>query len=1072
MGVASLGWACISIDDEEIDSGVRIFPAGLDNFNSAKEKHPNQDRRLARSMRRRIRRKAERKKLIRSILSELGWIPSEPTELKQWEKLDPYDLRHRAIDEKITLPELARIILHINQRRGFLSLRKTEETDGDKETQGMIGEINSLQKAIEESGHQTLGNYLYHLRKDEGGEHGNAEPLRGRHLHRTNMIHFEFDLIWKTQSKHHSELTDALRYGTRGQQDKPTAVTTPVERIKSQTLLEQFGLENLTFFQRRVYWPADSIGKCELETDEPRAPIADRRFQLFRMLQEINNLVLTDRSTPGSPTEIKFSEPQNSELRQTAFDYLNGRRDATLADLKKQLCKKIKTLPAPSQLTFNLEAGGRTKISATPTDYTLRSKAKGFGPSWTKLEEELKNTIIEALTLPAATDDDIRQALTAIPQLSADEIETLLRVSLPTGYGHLSVMALKKLIKPMQEGKVYMAKDLNDSALHAAGYKRRDELEHNTADTLPLFDNVLNPSSSDYDAHQIVINNPVVLRALTELRKVVNALIRKHGKPTRIHLEMARSLKMSPKQRKEHEKRTRGFEKEREAARELLEKQNVIPTRDAIQLVQLWKEQNERCPYSGNSISVTQLLSGTGEIDIDHIYPFSRSADNTLTNKVVCFRSANASKGNQTPYEWLSDTNPEQFENVLQNTKGLSPGKAKRFYSKEIPEGFTERDLRDTAWMAKAARQYLSRLVEKPELIQGTKGAHTALLRDHWQLHRLLRKDGIDLKNRDDHRHHALDAILIALCDQRRIKDLLGLQNYQLTTHAAKQEGKRIYHLRHEGENLSPPWGKVETFREEVACCLNKIWVSHRPKRKISGPLHKETNYGKTSDGKLVIRKAVQGLSKKEIEGIRDPEISRIIKQFIAENGGDPAALKTISDENPLLMPSGTPIKKVRTAIPYAHLTLPPNEKRDFPLHVQSASTHHLAIFSLGDGKSHFEPVTLLEATRRLRAKEPVFQKTYQDMPPHAEYRFHLCSGDSMMAAIDGEDQLFVFNTMATSTGQTWFAYHTDAAQAHKDPETGKSLLRSCMPGSFEKSFPNARKVTVLPDGSVRDVNG
>ena len=93
MGVASLGWACISIDDEEIDSGVRIFPAGLDNFNSAKEKHPNQDRRLARSMRRRIRRKAERKKLIRSILSELGWIPSEPTELKQWEKLDPYDLR-------------------------------------------------------------------------------------------------------------------------------------------------------------------------------------------------------------------------------------------------------------------------------------------------------------------------------------------------------------------------------------------------------------------------------------------------------------------------------------------------------------------------------------------------------------------------------------------------------------------------------------------------------------------------------------------------------------------------------------------------------------------------------------------------------------------------------------------------------------------------------------------------------------------------------------------------------------------------------------------------------------------
>ena len=77
MGVASLGWAVLSTDDQFIDSGVRIFPAGLDNFNSSKEKHPNIDRRSARGMRRRIRRKSERKALLRSILQELKWMPTD-----------------------------------------------------------------------------------------------------------------------------------------------------------------------------------------------------------------------------------------------------------------------------------------------------------------------------------------------------------------------------------------------------------------------------------------------------------------------------------------------------------------------------------------------------------------------------------------------------------------------------------------------------------------------------------------------------------------------------------------------------------------------------------------------------------------------------------------------------------------------------------------------------------------------------------------------------------------------------------------------------------------------------------
>ncbi len=1056
MGVASIGWAVVSTIDKFIDSGVRVFPAGLDNFNSAKEKHPNIDRRSARGMRRRIRRKAERKALIRTILQDLGWMPKDEPALQSWMNLNVYELRSRAISSKITLEELGRIILHLNQRRGFLSLRKTEESNADKDTQGMLGEMSALQKAIDTSGAQTLGNYLYQIYQEKGL----AERIRARHIRRS-MLYQEFDLIWNTQAAHHKELTDTLRYGSHGKLKNPTKVVTPVQRVKNQSLLEQFGIENLTFFQRRVYWPASSIGQCELEPSEKRAPIADRRFQQFRMLQEVNNLRLLDNSAPGKPEE----RPLTKDERDIVIAYLQGKEKATFEAIKKHLCKhkKLKgTLPEThNQLSFNLESGGRKFISATSTDHKLAS-TKAYGKQWLDLDEDTKNKIVEALTLPAAIDEDIRAALEEIPTLPPEKIDTLLKIALPTGYCHLSICALEKLIPHMHAGMRYMANDASDSALHAAGYHRRDQKKHNTVELLPTFNDLLDPNSKHYDPEQVEINNPVVRRALTELRKVVNGLIRKYGPPTRIHMEMARELKMSPKQRKEHQQRTRQYEKERDHARNALTQLGIIPNRDAITLYRLWKEQDETCIYSGKRIGIAQLFGS--EIDIDHIYPFSNSADNSQANKVVCYAEENREKGNRIPHDWLAHSNPDKYEQILQRAKKLPHGKFKRFISEEIPEGFANRDLNDTSWMARAARHYLARLLKHPHHILGIKGCHTATLRNQWELHSLLRNDGLDLKNRDDHRHHALDAIVIALCDQERVKEITSKLKFERREKEAKEEGKRIYRIRTAGDRLAMPW---QNFRLDVAGSLNAIWVSHRPQRKLSGPLHKETNYGKTPDGLLVVRKSVQTLSKKEVEGIRDPTIYQLVKTHITENGGDIACLKELSDDNPLTMPSGIPVKKVRTAIPYAHITI--REGTPHETHVQSASTHHVAIFSLGDGKFHFEPVTLYEAARRKRAKEPIVQKQYDGMPPEAEYQFHLCSGDSIMATIDGSEQLFVFNTMATSTGQIWFAHHTDAAQAHKHPDTGKSLLRTCMPGTFGKKFPDVRKVNVLPTGEIQN---
>ena len=373
IGVASIGWAAVSLETKWLDCGVRVFPAGVDNFNSPKEKHPNLDRRSARGMRRRIRRKAERKAIICGFLQELGWMPGEGAERDTWYALDVYALRSRAISEAITLEELGRIILHLNQRRGFLSLRKSETAAADKETQGMLGSISALQKEIDASGHRTLGNYLHHLYLEKGI----SARLRNRHTRRS-MLHEEFCLIWETQRAFHPELTDALRYGSAGKLENPTKVVKPLPRQKDLSLLEQFGFENLTFFQRKVYWPLNSIGRCELEPGETRAPVADRRFQEFRMLQEVNNLRLIDNSTTGIPVERALTPDERREV----IDYLAGRKEAKLFEIKKHLCKQAKfreSLPeSPDQISFNLESGGRTKISVPATDHAL-AKAHGKG---------------------------------------------------------------------------------------------------------------------------------------------------------------------------------------------------------------------------------------------------------------------------------------------------------------------------------------------------------------------------------------------------------------------------------------------------------------------------------------------------------------------------------------------------------------------------------------------------------------------------------------------------------------------------------------------------------------------
>ncbi len=142
---------------------------------------------------------------------------------------------------------------------------------------------------------------------------------------------------------------------------------------------------------------------------------------------------------------------------------------------------------------------------------------------------------------------------------------------------------------------------------------------------------------------------------------------------------------------------------------------------------------------------------------------------------------------------------------------------------------------------------------------------------------------------------------------------LLNKHKFSSSTKQAKEDGKRLYRFTNAGDNLSPPW---KEFRNSVEKSLNAIWVSHRPRRKLSGALHKETNYGKTSDGLLVVRKPVDNSAKRRSRVSGTPQSPKIVREHIAHTAETPRALRPSLLTIPCLCLQARPFTKSAPPFP------------------------------------------------------------------------------------------------------------------------------------------------------------
>jgi CRISPR-associated endonuclease Csn1 len=827
LGTTSLGWAVIKLKEglpmAVVKAGVRIFSDGRNPKDGASLAV---GRREARAMRRRRDRLLKRKNRLTDALVRLGFFPEDMEARRALTVLNPYELRANGVDQALSGEEFARALFHLNQRRGFLSNRKTDKADN--ESGALKGAIKELRQKLVQENCRTLGQWL--AKRHAQGDSVRAR-LRGKlakekaydYYADRAMIENEFDVLWAMQAS-----------------VNPTLFNEAARLELKDILLHQRPLKPVR------------PGRCTLLPELERAPLALPSVQRFRVFQELNNLRLLTAELTGNALSLA--------QRNILVDLLERKNEVKFSAM-------VTALGLPGTTQFNLEDIKRDRLKGNLTSAIL-SKDLYFGARWFDFSLQLQDQIVLML-LNEASESVLVSWLQKETGVNEEVAERIANVSLPEGYGNLSKEALDRILPSLAEQVITY-----DKAVIAAGFDSHSALSHalqtgEIMPSLPYYGIPLQrhvafekPNPRNDEEKYGKIANPTVHIGLNQVRVVVNELIAKYGLPDQVVIEVARDLKISREKKQEllREQKKNQDQNDlyvKEACRVLgLEPLHIDKhkRRELSQKMQLWVELNPRnvadrqCPYTGEQISIEKLLSS--EVEIEHILPFSVTLDDTMANKTVCVRRANRAKGNRSPYEAFGAIPQPEYDYaaILQRAALMKNNKKKRFapdayeQCKGEHSDFLARALNDTAYLSRIAKEYLT-CICPDKSVWAIPGGMTAKLRGKFGLNKLLSETGE--KNRDDHRHHALDAMVIGITDRAM------LQKFAKASALARQAG-----LDRLVETIELPW---PTYREHVQRALQHITVSHKPDHGYQGAMHEETAWGLRENGQVTRRVIPEG---------------------------------------------------------------------------------------------------------------------------------------------------------------------------------------------------------------------
>jgi CRISPR-associated endonuclease Csn1 len=476
------------------------------------------------------------------------------------------------------------------------------------------------------------------------------------------------------------------------------------------------------------------------------------------------------------------------------------------------------------------------------------------------------------------------------------------------------------------------------------GYNHSNSLTKAENEVRPLFDKV-----DLYKRNSL--RQPVVEKVMNQLVNLVNAIIEDKGlgRPDEIRIELARELRQSKDERERTTKMNNARNKDHQEIVERLNSEypGLLISPKVLEKYKLYRDQDGICLYTGKRMELAMVLRGEG-VDIDHIIPQSKIFDDSYQNKVLVFRQANLDKNNRTAFDYITGISDEALHQYIERIDRLyddgniSKSKRNRLLMKEeeIPTDFISRQLNETRFIAKEATKILTSICRK---VTSTSGSVTEFLRNEWGYNEVLKqlnyskyeqaglaRDGkIDKdkwSKRDDHRHHAIDALIVAATSQGMIQQLNTLNSSRTREEMlAAIDGKATTGWQQK-KSLVEQYAQIRQpfHTEEVKKATAEIIISMKAGKKVAvpskkkgqavlvprGQLHNETVYGKIK--KYAPEKTLlNGRFKLEfLDKIVSDMERQLVKERLQQFDNDPKKAFKNLDENPIIVQSGN---KTRT---------------------------------------------------------------------------------------------------------------------------------------------------------------
>ena len=872
---------------------------------------------------------------------------------KAEQKVENYRWRKEALTRQIGLEELAIVLQKINSQINGAS--------------GLLGAISDRSKELYFL-KQTVGQYQWNeLQKNPN------YSLKNQVFYRQDYLD-EFERIWETQRKFHPELTDELKHELR---------------------------DIVIFYQRPLKSQKGLVGFCELESSQKEivkdgklktvtvglrcCPKSSPLFQCFKIWQNINNISVTGNIVPERQRDLFGDEIINKygtrqlmeEEKQKLFRELNLKERMSAAEILKLLfpdernlklnfkevkgnttmsafvnaCRQVIYMSGHDDIDFSKESAQYTTDTIKKVFGTIGAHADflTFDPCLDGKEfaqqpaYRLWHLLYSYTGDNSATGDEcLKERIADICGLDKEYASAFASIALQDDYGSLSAKAMRKILPFMMDGNEYSV------ACEYAGYRHsKRSLTKEELDNKPLVNTIplLKRNS---------LRNPVVEKILNQMINVVNTVSETYGKPDEIRIEMARELKKSAKEREQMTKDMNDAKKKNDEYKQVLQSEFGItnPTRNDVIRYRLYKELEQngfKTIYTQTYIPKDKLFSK--EFDIEHIIPQARLFDDSMSNKTIEARQANIEKGSATAYDYVlgkygkqgAEEYKQRVDKMLEDGK-ISKTKQKKLLMREqdIPEGFIDRDLRDSQYIARKAREILESMVRT---VVATTGSVTDRLREDWQLVDVMKElnwdkydrlgltetitdhDGRQIRRikdwtkRNDHRHHAMDALTIAFTRHSFIQYLNNMNaRSDKSSSIYGIEQKELSRDSHGKLRFVPPM-PLNDFRSEAKKHLEDILVSIKAKNKVMtknpnktkcakgktkttlqltprGQLHNETIYGRIRQYATKEERVGSAFNAEKIATVANKRLREALAARLRQFNGDPK--KAFTGQNSL----------------------------------------------------------------------------------------------------------------------------------------------------------------------------